>query len=268
MEYFKTTSFLNCLSFFRNSFYLLLEVIEATDSKFEITEIINLKDKFLEEWNKIYYPLNNTLFNSHREMITDEIRQNCVALTYEQFEKYKHYITTYFFDEVKIFEHYINKSNFVSFEKIKELKILDESFNTIKDIEDARLFYSYYIYLFIAELNSIKTVIFKELDFPIALIETDTKGEPLLELSKNKPDKKLKWNGTPSQFGFIIDLLIQGGYLEKPTSSFTKDANLYLQHFDITTTPKTLSIEISEISNHLSTENRKRIIIPHKDKLK
>lgn len=81
-------------------------------------------------------------------------------------------------------------------------------------------------------------------------------------------NQKLKWIGSPSQFGFIIDLLIQGGYLERPTLSFSKDANFYLQHFDINTTPGTLAIEVSENTNHLSTDNRKRIIIPHKDKLK
>lgn len=89
---------------------------------------------------------------------------------------------------------------------------------------------------------------------------------PNNELIKTK-NPKLKWMGKPSQFGFIIDLLIQGGYLEKPTSSFSKDANLYLQHFDIDTTEATLAKELSEGSNNLATKNRKKIIIPHKDKL-
>ena len=78
---------------------------------------------------------------------------------------------------------------------------------------------------------------------------------------------KLKWTGTPSQFGFIIDLLVQGGYLEKPTSSFAKDAELYLKIFDIPTTIKTLTKELSEKTNALSLQNRKKIIIPHKTKL-
>lgn len=92
------------------------------------------------------------------------------------------------------------------------------------------------------------------------------KNEPLPETIQSI-HKRLKWKGTPSQFGFIIDLLIQGGYLEKPTSSFAKDANFYLQFFDIETTNTTLAKELSEGTNSLATKNRKKITIPNKDKL-
>lgn len=78
---------------------------------------------------------------------------------------------------------------------------------------------------------------------------------------------KLIWKGTPAQFGFIIDLLIQGGYLEKPTSSFEKDANFYFEHFQITTTIKTLAKELSENTNSMETKNRNKFSIPGKDKL-
>jgi hypothetical protein len=95
-------------------------------------------------------------------------------------------------------------------------------------------------------------------------IETDNESLPETIQTSNQ---KLKWTGTPSQFGFIIDLLIQGGYLEKPTSSFAKDANFYLQFFDIETTNSTLAKELSEGTNSLATKNRKKITIPNKDKL-
>lgn len=80
--------------------------------------------------------------------------------------------------------------------------------------------------------------------------------------------KKLKWLGTPSQFGFIMDLLIQGGYLEKPSTHFSKDAAIYLEHFTIGGTSKTIAKELSEPANSLSTNNRNKIKIPHKDTLK
>jgi hypothetical protein len=79
--------------------------------------------------------------------------------------------------------------------------------------------------------------------------------------------KKLKWTGTPSQFGFIIDLLTKGGYLQKPTGSFTKDAELYFSIFEIETTESTLTKELSETTNSLNTVNRKKFTIPSKDEL-
>ncbi len=88
------------------------------------------------------------------------------------------------------------------------------------------------------------------------------------EANKNPITQKLQWQGTPAEFGFIIDLLIQGNYLEKPTSSFLKDANFYLKHFNINTTVGTLSKEVSEKTNSISINNRNKIIIPHRDKLK
>lgn len=77
----------------------------------------------------------------------------------------------------------------------------------------------------------------------------------------------LKWIGSPSQFGFIIDLLIQGGYIEKPRSSFTKDAELYLKLFEIDATQGTLAKELSEKTNSLSVLNRNKFKIPDRSKL-
>lgn len=77
----------------------------------------------------------------------------------------------------------------------------------------------------------------------------------------------IKWLGTPSQFGFLVDLLIQGGYLERPAKSLSKTAKFFLEHFEIKTTLSTLEKELSETTNSLSIENRNKIKIPHKDKL-
>lgn len=91
-----------------------------------------------------------------------------------------------------------------------------------------------------------------------------------IEPKTNVVNTKLKWLGTPAQFGFIIQELIGKGYLEKPTGSFAKDANVYLQLFDIQTKPATLAKEIStgENQNSLSSTNRAKIKIAHKDQLK
>lgn len=82
--------------------------------------------------------------------------------------------------------------------------------------------------------------------------------------------KRLKWLGTSAQFGFIFQELIGKGYLEKPTSSYSKDADIYLSMFDIEGTKGTLTKEIStgENQNSLSATNRAKIKIPLKDQLK
>ncbi len=98
------------------------------------------------------------------------------------------------------------------------------------------------------------------------------------ELAKLKDDfqiveipnqKKLKWLGNSAQFGFFIQELIGKGYLDKPTRSYSKDANLYLSIFEIDTKVATLAKEISsgENQNSLSVKNRNQIRIPHKDKI-
>ena len=78
---------------------------------------------------------------------------------------------------------------------------------------------------------------------------------------------KLKWVGTPSQFGFIIDSLIACGFLKRPTSSYKKDAEYYFALFDIDSTIETLAKELSETTNSLNTSNRKKFIIPSKNEL-
>jgi hypothetical protein len=99
-------------------------------------------------------------------------------------------------------------------------------------------------------------------------------------IDRNKEDKiqdiignttvKLKWLGTPSQFGFIIQELIGKGFIERPSSSYPKDAAVYLNLFEIETTAATLAKEIStgEGQNSLSSNSRAHIKIPQIGRLK
>ena len=263
-------------------FFLLLNVIELTDEGEQIELIKDKAKEFNDEWQKMFFPLNQDYYklnNTYYSLVKDEIKQNFIMLNNQQLKKYKPYVYSYLKDSSDRFQSFLNdtKGNFYSLVELEGKNKWIKP-NEIHEIEDAIIFYSSSFYLFLAHWQDVEMMV-------LNLIKKDKEkgdnGEKDNEgindkeidefidgISKNKPDKKLKWIGTPSQFGFIVDLLIQGGYLEKPTSSFSKDANFYLQHFDINTTPGTLAIEVSEITNHLSTDNRKRIIIPHKDKLK
>jgi hypothetical protein len=259
----------------------LLHVIELTDEGEQIELIKTKATEFNDEWQKMFFPLNQDYYklnNTYYSLVKDEIQQNFILLNNKQLKKYKPYVYSYLKDSTDHFQScLIGKENFYSLEELEGKNKWIKP-NEIKEIEDAIIFYSSSFYLFLAFWQEVEIMV-------LGLIKKDNEKEDNEEkdnggvndteihefidsVSKTKTDKKLKWLGTPSQFGFIIDLLIQGGYLERPTSSFQKDANFYLQHFDINTTPGTLAIEVSENTNHLSTDNRKRIIIPHKDKLK
>jgi len=59
--------------------------------------------------------------------------------------------------------------------------------------------------------------------------------DELNEIENNvnlKIDKKLKWKGTPAQFCYIIDLLINKGYLEQPTPKGERSGKILLSHFE------------------------------------
>jgi hypothetical protein len=78
---------------------------------------------------------------------------------------------------------------------------------------------------------------------------------------------KLKWLGTPSQFGIIINELVMKGYLEFPARAHRKNAEIFLSFFDIDTTHATLSKELSTNTNSMSIDNARKLVIIHKDKL-
>lgn len=88
----------------------------------------------------------------------------------------------------------------------------------------------------------------------------------------NFKGKKLVWKGTPAQFGFIIIELIGKGYLERPTGSFSRDAEFFLSLFDIRvkgnpTTTGTIAKELNDKENSLSPKNASLLKLPDIKKL-
>ena len=81
-------------------------------------------------------------------------------------------------------------------------------------------------------------------------------------------NKKIKWNGGPSDFGFLINQLITNGWIDKPCKSYNDNAKFFLNLFDIDTTVGTLAKELSEKSYSLSPDNEKMIRISHIDKMR
>lgn len=122
----------------------------------------------------------------------------------------------------------------------------------------------YALLSFIKIGESVATELIEEFAAKISDLDNDETESEIIETNQ----KKMKWLGSPAQFGLIIDHLVQGGYLEKPTGSFTKDAGFYLNYFEIDTTKDTLAKELSETTNSVAPHNRRQFIIPQKDKLK
>jgi hypothetical protein len=82
------------------------------------------------------------------------------------------------------------------------------------------------------------------------------------------PGIKLKWKASPAIVGCIIDELISKGYIERPTSSYAKDVNVYMQLFDIDSTPATLAKELSDRTNSLCANNKTRLTLPKIEQLR
>lgn len=85
-------------------------------------------------------------------------------------------------------------------------------------------------------------------------------------------NRKLVWKGKPADFAFIIDLLINKGYLEKPTRFGTRNARILLQYFDFIDNNPTedslgnmLHKDIDPIKN--PTHRAKFNSIPRRDEL-
>lgn len=83
--------------------------------------------------------------------------------------------------------------------------------------------------------------------------------------------KKLKWLGTPSQFGWVFLELADKGFIELPKTggqdSHTKYANYCFGIFDIDTTPGNLIKEMNPKSNSLTFANRNEFTFPEISKL-
>ncbi len=93
----------------------------------------------------------------------------------------------------------------------------------------------------------------------------------------NSPLVKIKWLGSPEQFGHIFGKLIKGGYIDLPLSdgdkSVSKIAEHFLQVFDIRSTKKNRGKQTTKgnlekaLSNRNSLSLKSRIEIPSIDKI-
>ena len=81
------------------------------------------------------------------------------------------------------------------------------------------------------------------------------------------PTVKIKWNGTPSQFGYLFLELVKQGYIELPTyagnGSYAALAKKCFESFDIKTTPDNLKKEMNPEKNSLSHSKQARFTIPN-----
>ena len=75
-----------------------------------------------------------------------------------------------------------------------------------------------------------------------------------------KQGEKIKWNGTPSQFGYLFLELVKNGFIEPPLyngdPNYTGFARLCFQYFEINTTPGNLEKEMNPNKNTLSDTKR------------
>lgn len=98
----------------------------------------------------------------------------------------------------------------------------------------------------------------------------------VLSITETEPTelKKIKWLGTPSQFGFIMERLITNGFIENPyPKSFEKNATNFLQMFEIQglkgeTTIGTLTKELSPQGNSLTMDKQRLFRIPRIEEVK
>lgn len=79
--------------------------------------------------------------------------------------------------------------------------------------------------------------------------------------------KKIKWTGTPSQFGYLFTELIRQGFIEPPLYNGEMNikgfARLCWECFDINTTPQNLEKECNPNKNDLSETKRAKFTIPN-----
>jgi len=88
------------------------------------------------------------------------------------------------------------------------------------------------------------------------------------KISVQLPGIKIKWKASPAIVGCIIDELISKGYIERPTSSYAKDVNVYMQLFEINSTPATLAKELSDRTNSLCANNKSKLTLPKIEQLR
>lgn len=89
-----------------------------------------------------------------------------------------------------------------------------------------------------------------------------------LQNPKMNPATKLKFNGSPALFGFLITELAKKGYIEYPLRSgdpnYTGLAKICFSLFEIQTTSENLIREFNPNKNSLSETKRRKFSIPEK----
>jgi len=84
-----------------------------------------------------------------------------------------------------------------------------------------------YLRFTISTLNKLKIGLDK---FNEMITDIDVNEQKTIE---NNNLNKIKWKGTPAQFCYVIDLLINKGYIEQPTPKGERSARILLEHFEI-----------------------------------
>ena len=85
-------------------------------------------------------------------------------------------------------------------------------------------------------------------------------------------ENKLNWLGTPAQFGFIINELVEKGFIECPAThgspSISRLSKVCLEIFDLSSTPKNIEKELNPEKNTLSDYKKGFFKIPNINELK
>jgi hypothetical protein len=105
------------------------------------------------------------------------------------------------------------------------------------------------------------------LDYKKILQWLQTENSKQNRTESSDSDIKLRWLGTPSQFGFIFNELAERGFIEIPKThgkeSISKFANICYALFEIDATPGNLAKELNPNKCTLSNTNRKFFKFPN-----
>jgi hypothetical protein len=155
----------------------------------------------------------------------------------------------------------IEKSLKEHFEKRKGIYNRYYKFPSMKNLWDIDLLES----CLAAKLSIIDDIAERINDFEIVKLCKSLMIDGLTTETNPLP-KKLKWKGTPSQFGFIFQELCQKGYIETPDISKKKLAALLFGMFDFNSTIGTIENEIG-MNNSLTPDKQKKYKIPPQDEV-
>lgn len=222
------------------------------------------KLKDLEDSSKIKINNPNFLIN------TDSIRELLVAILKDYKNGYCPKLSKYKKEVDKFILECIEEIRKI--EDIKKDKELTAYFSSAENLAGhckAKIFINVFALIMEIEIENHCTKLLNELQVNTETHTDKAEPEPFEDTENSDvTPKKLKWTGTAAQFGYIMQELIGKGYIEKPTGSYAKDAEFYLQHFEIEGKKSTLIKELSETQNSFSNTNRALLKITPKEKLK